>query len=167
MPGRLVGKTVDAKNRTAFCVTLSTREQHIRREKATSNICSNQSLMALRSCIYMCLMGPAGMQKVADTSRRAAGAAKEIISSHLKNAHGMKILSSVNFNEFSILYSQENERRIEKLQASALSQNVLLGLKNTAPAKSGFKGALSLAFTERFKKSDADKLDKIFGELIV
>lgn len=167
MPGRLVGKTVDARNRDAFCVTLSTREQHIRREKATSNICSNQSLMALRACIYMALNGPVGMKKVADSSRRAAYAAREIVEKHIKNAKGLKVLNGTLFNEFSILYSQENERQIEKLQAVALSQNIILGLKNSAPAKSGFKGALTLAFTERFKKANADKLEKIFGELII
>lgn len=166
MPGRLVGKTVDAKNRDAFCVTLSTREQHIRREKATSNICSNQSLMALRACIYLALNGPSGMKKIADSSRRAAYAAREIVQNHIKNAKGLKLLSGTIFNEFSILYSEENERKIEKLQAAALSQNMILGLKNSAPESSGFKGALTLAFTERFKKTNADKLEKIFGELI-
>lgn len=167
MPGRLVGKTTDSNDRLAFCVTLSTREQHIRREKATSNICSNQSLMALRACIYMSLMGPTGFKKVADTSRRAACAAKEIIKNHLKNANGLKVLEGTTFNEFSILYTQENERKIDKLQSAALSENVILGLKSNAPAQSNFKGALTLAFTERFKKADAEKLEKIFGELIV
>ncbi len=167
MPGRLVGKTVDANNRDSYCVTLSTREQHIRREKATSNICSNQSLMALRACIYLALMGPTGMKKVADTSRRAATAAKDIVESHLKNAKGLKTFPGTIFNEFSILYTLENERKIDKLQSVALSQNMLLGLKTKAPQNSNFHGALTLAFTERFKKTDAEKLDKIFGELIV
>jgi glycine dehydrogenase subunit 1 len=167
MPGRLVGKTVDANMRDAFCVTLSTREQHIRREKATSNICSNQGLMALRACIYLSLMGPTGLRKVADSSRRAASAAKEIIQSQLKNTNGLKVMKGTNFNEFSLLYSQENERKIDKLQNAALGANIILGLKTKAPAASGFAGTLTLAFTERFKKADAEKLEKLFGELIV
>ena len=74
MPGRLVGKTVDRRGETGFVVTLSTREQHIRRERATSNICTNEGLCALGAAIYMTLMGPRGLAAVANASHaRAVG----------------------------------------------------------------------------------------------
>ncbi len=72
MPGRLVGQTIDRRGNACWVLTMQTREQHIRREKATSNICSNQGLMAIRACIYMAAMGPAGFREVAELCTKKA-----------------------------------------------------------------------------------------------
>ncbi|MBP7056797.1 MAG: aminomethyl-transferring glycine dehydrogenase subunit GcvPA [Candidatus Omnitrophica bacterium] len=124
MPGRIVGATVDKDGNRGFVLTLQTREQHIRREKATSNICSNEALCALRAVIYLTLLGKTGLKELSELNYDKAEFAKEVLS----KVSGVTVKkSSPTFNEFTICLPRSADDVVHRMVEKGFAAGFPLG----------------------------------------
>ncbi|NJC32870.1 glycine dehydrogenase subunit 1 [Sphingomonas jejuensis] len=160
MPGRLCGETVDAEGKRGFVLTLSTREQHIRREKATSNICTNSGLCALAFSIHVTLLGEAGLRTLASINHDGAVRAAE----RLGKVPGVRVVNDSFFNEFVVELPVEARPVVRTLADRGILAGVSLG--RLYPGEESLANGLLVAVTETTTADDIDALAEALEEVL-